>query len=227
MLRDLWEQDRAKKAVKKQEREALRQEGLLGSKARNERTDLHMKYQNIVIDAEQIKEEIRTFMCSERTAIALPPMSSHMRASLHRLAKALSLKSKSQGHGDDRFPILMKTAYTHSYDAEDIEDIDALLQQRKYFPRGAFSSGRSFNSSGKGPKAKKSGSGKGGGISGAGYADGEVVGAGAPEIGAENKGRALLEKMGWTVGMGIGAINNKGGLEAVQQVVKNTKAGLG
>ena len=31
--------------------------------------------------------------------------------------------------------------------------------------------------------------------------EGAVVGASAPEIGAENKGRAMLEKMGWSSGM--------------------------
>ena len=57
--------------------------------------------------------------------------------------------------------------------------------------------------------------------------DGEVVGASAPEIGADNRGRAILEKMGWTSGMGIGKVGNKGSTEVIKHVVKNTKAGLG
>ena len=64
-------------------------------------------------------------------------------------------------------------------------------------------------------------------MSGATYRDGETVAASAPELGADNRGRALLEKMGWTAGMGIGAIGNKGGLEPIRHVVKTTKAGLG
>jgi hypothetical protein len=58
------------------------------------------------------------------------------------------------------------------------------------------------------------------------YVDGDVVGASAPEIGAENKGRAMLEKMGWSTGTALGALN-KGILQPVTHVVKNTKAGLG
>ena len=57
--------------------------------------------------------------------------------------------------------------------------------------------------------------------------DGEVVGAAAPEIGAENRGRAMLEKMGWSTGMGLGANNNRGIVEPVSQIIKRSKAGLG
>lgn len=64
-------------------------------------------------------------------------------------------------------------------------------------------------------------------MSGATYMNGEVVGASAPEIGSENKGRAMLERMGWSSGMGIGAIGNKGGIDVIKHVVKTTKAGLG
>jgi hypothetical protein len=57
--------------------------------------------------------------------------------------------------------------------------------------------------------------------------EGDIVGGSAPEIGAENKGRAMLEKMGWSTGTALGAINNKGILLPVAHVVKNSKAGLG
>jgi hypothetical protein len=68
---------------------------------------------------------------------------------------------------------------------------------------------------------------RGGGMAAASYRDGDVVGAAAPEIGAGNKGRAMLEKMGWSSGTALGALNNKGILQPVAHVVKNTKAGLG
>jgi len=57
--------------------------------------------------------------------------------------------------------------------------------------------------------------------------DGDIVGASAPEIGAENKGRAMLEKMGWITGTALGASNNKGILQPVVHVVKRSRAGLG
>jgi len=59
------------------------------------------------------------------------------------------------------------------------------------------------------------------------YREGEIVAGSVPELGQENKGRAMLEKMGWTKGMGLGTLDNKGILEPVKQVVKRSKAGLG
>lgn len=71
-------------------------------------------------------------------------------------------------------------------------------------------------------------SGRGGFANGAvSYRDGDIVGGSAPELGSENKGRAMLEKMGWSTGTALGAVNNKGILEPVSHVVKTTKAGLG
>ena len=70
---------------------------------------------------------------------------------------------------------------------------------------------------------------RGGGFNNAAvsYRDGEIVGAAAPELGQENKGRAMLEKMGWSTGTALGALNNKGIMQPLAHVVKTTKAGLG
>jgi hypothetical protein len=220
-LQQSWDNDRSKKAVRKREREEMRQDGLLGSKAANGRADLHTRYQNSGMDADQIRAEIRSFMAQEIEALALAPMTAEMRASVHRLAKALNLKSHSQGKDDGRFPILTKTPDTHHYTIDSVCEIDALLNQRKFFGRNTDS----FKTS-KLPRGGRK-SGGGGVLAGASYMDGEVVGASAPEIGADNRGRAMLEKMGWSSGMGIGKVGNKGSTEVIKHVVKNTKAGLG
>ncbi|KAF2835839.1 hypothetical protein M501DRAFT_997513 [Patellaria atrata CBS 101060] len=59
------------------------------------------------------------------------------------------------------------------------------------------------------------------------YRDGDIVAAGVPELGAENRGRALLEKMGWSSGTALGAEHNKGPVDPIIHVVKNSRAGLG
>jgi hypothetical protein len=59
------------------------------------------------------------------------------------------------------------------------------------------------------------------------YRDGEIVGAAAPELGAENRGRNMLEKMGWSKGTALGTTDNKGILLPVSQTMKRNKAGLG
>jgi hypothetical protein len=223
-LQQSWDNDRSKKAARKREREEIRQAGLLGSKAANGRVDLHTKYQNSGMDADQIRAEIRSFMMQEIEALALAPMAADMRASVHRLARALNLKSHSQGKADGRFPILTKTPDTHHYTIDSVCEIDALLNQRRFFGRNTGSFKTSKLPRG-GPKTRRSGG--GGVLAGASYMDGEVVGASAPEIGADNRGRAMLEKMGWSSGMGIGKVGNKGSTEVIKHVVKNTKAGLG
>lgn len=55
--------------------------------------------------------------------------------------------------------------------------------------------------------------------------EGAIVGGQAKPLGAENKGRAMMEKMGWSSGTGLG--KQMGGiLEPITHVVKNTKTGL-
>ena len=224
-IQQAWENDRAKKSARKREREEMRQAGLLGSKAANGRVDLMNKYGDSGMDADQIRAEIRSFMVSDQQSMALASMEAHMRASVHRLAKSLTLKSHSQGAGQGRFPILTKTPHTPYYNIETIWEVDALMNQRKFFPKIASSFKVKKDKPMKGARGRKSGG--GGVLAGASYMDGDVVGASAPEIASDNRGRAMLEKMGWSSGMGIGKDGNKGSIEVVKHVVKNTKAGLG
>jgi len=96
-----------------------------------------------------------------------------------------------------------------------------LLNQRRFLPRLDKGSKRGLG--------RRRTAGRGGGASGAAvsYRDGEIVGATAPELGTDNKGRAMLEKMGWSTGTALGALNNKGIMLPVVHIVKTTKAGLG
>ena len=143
------------------------------------------------------------------------------RKTIHELASIFALKSKSIGTGKSRFPVLIKTSRT--VDVEE-EDVLGMLNQRRFFPRRdrqiskGFTRAKGFN--------KKCGTGRGGSGPVVSYRDGEVVGAAAPELGSENRGRAMLEKMGWSTGTALGALNNKGIMQPVLHVVKTTKAGL-
>jgi hypothetical protein len=144
-------------------------------------------------------------------------MDKHSRKILHELANKLNIKSSSTGNGDQRRATLTRTKRTPPYFEQQFEMVVARIG-RKYFPRMDI----------KGSRAQISlKSGGRGGHSAVGYREGEVVGASAPELGEDNKGRAMLEKMGWSSGMGLGSMDNKGILQPVAQVVKRTKAGLG
>ncbi|OAL31177.1 hypothetical protein AYO22_01210 [Fonsecaea multimorphosa] len=213
-LRSTWNKDREKKASRKREKLLEREAALLEASERNHPV--------------AIKAEIRQFLIEEVTTLKLAPMDSATRASVHRLAKSLKLQSKSEGkdgHGIGRYPVLTKGPHTPRFTIDTVWEIDALMSQRKFFPRQRMSAYKSRPTATAGSARARRGG--GGAASGATYMNGDVVGASAPEIGADNKGRRLLEKMGWTEGVGLGAVGNKGSLEAIKHVVKTTRAGLG
>ncbi|KAL2824723.1 hypothetical protein BDW59DRAFT_81477 [Aspergillus cavernicola] len=213
-LASAWNNDRLKKKSKKREREELRAQGLLGRRKND--PDLKTKYAD-GIGIEDLKSEIRLFLLSPKNSLSLPPMTKHRRMLIHDMAHALRLTSQSRGKGSSRFPVLSKTSRTLKYTQRTIPQIDRVLLRERFSPRALKAWD---NTRGQGAKGKRNH----GNVS---YMDGDVVGASAPEIGAGNKGRAMLEKMGWSTGTALGATHNKGILLPVPHVVKNSKAGLG
>ncbi|KAL4875532.1 hypothetical protein BJY04DRAFT_211280 [Aspergillus karnatakaensis] len=213
-LINAWTNDRLKKKSKKKEREELRAQGLLGRRKND--PNLKEKYSD-GLSFEELKTEICSFLLSSKNSLSLPPMTKHRRMLIHDMAHALCLTSQSRGKGSSRFPILSKTLRTVKYTHKTISQIDRVFTKERFSPRALKPWGKSGNRT---AKAKR-------GHGNVSYMDGDVVGASAPEIGLENKGRAMLEKMGWSTGTALGAINNKGILLPVAHVVKNSKAGLG
>jgi hypothetical protein len=151
--------------------------------------------------------------------LALPPMGKADRKLIHEIANAFHLKSKSVGDGNDRRPVLTKTKKTTTYVAQEFAKVEARLT-RRYLPRGDVGEQRGSAA----PKRATRGGGFYGAVS---YQDGDIVGGSAPELAADNRGRTMLEKMGWSKGTALGALNNKGIMQPVTHIVKTTKAGLG
>lgn len=211
-LESAWQNDRNKKKERKLEREELRAQGLLGSKSVNNRYG-----EGLTIW--QIGKEFQTFLGSDEMEKAFPPMDKKRRKMIHEIAAVFNCKTKSVGAGSNRFTRLVKTRKTTPY-MEHLFVARARKINMGFFPRSDV-----------GAKGKQTSrlSGRGGASNSAGvrYQDGDIVGGTAPEIGAENKGRAMLEKMGWSSGMALGALDNKGILQPIAHVVKNTKTGLG
>ncbi|RKF62468.1 putative r3h and g-patch domain-containing protein [Erysiphe neolycopersici] len=206
--------NRFKKQEKKKEREILRNLGLLGNKSGKQ--DLRIKYKS-GMDFNQLKGEIKKFLMDGSSTLILPPMKKADRQVVHEIANMLKLKSQSNGVGAGRFPILYRTSRTTRY-ADDVFHSVEVEFSHGFFPRK--------NKKGKG-FLKINGSQNSGAKRGAvSYQDGEIVGGSAPEIAADNKGRTMLEKMGWSSGTALGAINNKGILQPLPHVVKKTKKGL-
>ena len=214
-MRSTWENDREKKRLKKAERAELRAQGLLG-RGKKGKADLKEKYAEGMM-FRQLRDEIKGFLMSTENSLPLPPMDKNYRKIVHEICLATGLKSQSRGSGKNRSPVIYKTARPVDFD----DSIFAQLEKQiglGFFPRLDRRSG------GKGVKAAKGGF---GGVKAVSYQDGDVVGAAAPEIAAGNKGRAMLEKMGWSVGQRLGTADNKGILLPIAHIVKTSKAGLG
>jgi hypothetical protein len=213
---DAWRKDRMKKAQKKIEREQLRRDGLLGSSGRKGKTDLNAKYP-LGMTLVEVHHELREFLQNEELfERSFPPMGNLERKSLHEVALALNLNSRSQGGGKNRFPIVYKTSRTPGYSEDMFETVMS-------------ASGRGFLTRAKAKKIAK-GKGKSGGGSSKGnpmhVANGQIVGAGAAEIGHESMGHRLMMKMGWSKGQGLGK-EGEGMKNPVEQKVRLGTAGLG
>lgn len=149
-----------------------------------------------------------------------PPMDKEARKTLHHMAVKLKIKSQSTGKGDQRRPVLYRTKHTTRYTTirEATNHVErASTTKRQYFHRLDK----------KGPATPRASGAKRSGHKAVTYREGEIVGASAPQLGQENKGHAMLEKMGWSRGMALGTLENKGILEPIAQIVKQSKAGLG
>ncbi|KAK3677135.1 squalene synthetase-like protein [Recurvomyces mirabilis] len=232
-----WENDREKKRLKKVEREELRQQGLLGSSGRKGKADLGMKYlQGMTM--KQVLEELRIFLQDDgQKSRPFPPMDKKDRKTLHEVAGALNLKSKSVGTGTQRFPVLYKTSWTAEYSDFHFEKI--MVSAQRGFLKNSLHKGRNKGSGagrasgggGGGGSARKpggGGAGRGGDFDKAAVSlrNGEVVGANAKELGKENFGHKLMEKMGWSAGMALGK-EGEGMRVPVAQVMRTGRAGLG
>ena len=219
-----WSNDREKKRIKKAEREELRREGLLGAGvAKKGKADLSQKYlQGMTVT--QIHDEIRVFLQDPtKTTRAFPPMDKHDRKSLHEIASVLNLKSKSVGAGKNRAPILYKTNRTAEYTDATFNRITTAAN-KGFLKNSAFKGKKP--KSGAVPKMQRGGKGRGADTSSTGLKHGDVVGGGAKEIGRENFGHRLMEKMGWQTGTALGK-DGSGMLTPVEQIMRTGRSGLG
>lgn len=144
-------------------------------------------------------------------------MDKHARKMIHDLANKFNIKSKSIGNADTRRPTLYRTKRTQQYSAASFDQAVNRMN-RRYFPRLDARRGQGA------PRTVGFGRTS---MAAATVQDGEIVGATAPELGIENRGRTMLEKMGWSKGTALGATDNKGILQPVSHAMKRSKAGLG
>ncbi|PHH68817.1 hypothetical protein CDD80_7213 [Ophiocordyceps camponoti-rufipedis] len=206
-LRASWNKDRLKKKHRKKQREEFRSMGLLGRHSKQ--NDLWVKYPH-GMDSVQITEEVKTFLQKTQETITFPPLDLRYRKFIHELANQFGVKSKSVGGTDQRRPILSRTSKTLPYVESRFEQALVRLRRREFthIKRTQVSNPMLQN------------------LASTSYQDGEIVGATAPALGVENRGRVMLERMGWCNGTALGAPNNKGILQPVTHTMRRNKAGL-
>jgi len=165
----------------------------------------------------QVDQEIHDFLMKDCPSLVLPPMDSVARKAIHNAAYALNLKSKSRGSGENRFPTLFKTRDTDVYIGNSGLIMQRLAEskEKSFFPTRGGRTVKEVRKLGRVSVIS----------AGMKHRDGYEVGGHAPEIGLDNKGRRMLEKMGYKAGMGLGA-EGKGMVTPIIAVVKTGRAGL-
>ncbi|KAK7436842.1 squalene synthetase-like protein, partial [Stygiomarasmius scandens] len=224
-LAALWEQDRKKKAIRKQERElrkleaaadplAKKKGGKKGQKAMLAAAKLDPTITvlpNRIIDMTTLVQQIRRFLddLDGPQSMTLPPCNKSTRKLVHELANAFSLKSISKGRGDARYTTLTKTTMS-----------GIRINEKKVGRIVRRGGGQYF-----GGEGDWEGGGRKGKAKMARHKEGDEVGKAAPKIDEGNVGFRMLASMGWSEGDRIGL---SGGLrDPLTAVIKHTKLGLG
>ncbi|KAI1087758.1 hypothetical protein F5B19DRAFT_474416 [Rostrohypoxylon terebratum] len=221
-MKTTWQKDRLKKAEKKKAREELRSRGLLGKKKANP-DDLRVKYLG-GMSLDDLANELETFLLSSQEQLILPPFDKGTRKTIHIIANRFRIKSQSAGKGQDRCPVLYRSKATLPFDQDTFDRTFGRIKQT-WFPR--IDADETIVNESRLLKRSEARNGKSRFKNSLTYRDGDIVGQHAAELGAENRGRAMLEKMGWSKGMALGTGENQGIMVPITHVVKKTKAGLG
>jgi G-patch domain/R3H domain len=217
-----WQRSREAKRLKRREREQLHQKGLLkGPKGDigHHHIDLRREYLE-KMHINEIVAEFQKFLLSPfAQQMIFPPMDNHGRWTIKELAKAFKVSAVSQeGRGTQKHVVITKNASSNLSNVDSVV-VSKIQNRRRMFPRADLSKAVAKGKESAIRKSRQSGGTKH-------HREGDVVGGEASEIGIDNVGRQLLEKMGWKAGMGLGT-TTIGILEPISAIVKRTKWGLG
>ncbi|CCF56227.1 hypothetical protein KAFR_0A07930 [Kazachstania africana CBS 2517] len=199
----------------------------LGNKANKRRTkedfideenrnsnDLFKKYP-LGLHVHNIKDEFEAFIMGTRDRLIFPPLDPHGNKTVTKFSKYYNMKSSKAGKANHTHIVIDKVKKTKTK-TPNYNLIYQLLKQRPVFMRIDVQKIREefVRTERVAVKSRYH------------VKEGEVVGENAPEIGQDNIGRRMLEKLGWNSGEGLGAHGNKGISEPVFARVKKNKSGL-
>lgn len=220
-----WVNSRAAKRAKREQRQAQRKQGMLTKEFKSSGiTPLHAKYP-ILMTVEEAKKEIEAFINAPNKPMVLdfPPMGAEFRTVLKKLSACYHLKPDIHGVQKSKHVSMLRTARTSANNDNYICKFHNKFPKKfKLVCRNAKYSTEQHLYETKHQK------GKGGRLSAARVhnREGEIVGHEAPAIDDSNIGRLLLQKMGWTMGEGLG-VESRGISEPIVAKVKISKRGIG
>lgn len=212
-LQDKLQKRTLQKAKKRRTKEDFISEENMTSK------DLLKKYP-YGLHVQNIKDELELFLKDASDSLSFPPLDPHGNKTVSKFANHYNMKAKKSGRGNKQHIIIQKTKKTR-WGTPNYNLISQLLKQRPIFMRVDVARTSEVQIGGRVIRERVTAK------ASFNVREGELVGEDAPEIGKENIGRRLLEKLGWSSGEGLGAHGNKGISEPVLAVVKKNKKGLG
>lgn len=207
-------QRQSRKLKKMRKKEKLHEEAV----AKN---DLSIKY-DYMLHIKEIKEEFESLLHdASRELMSFPPLDGHGNKTLSKLAKLYNMKCiRCGGNGLLMYMKIAKVRKTFHY-LPDYNQISYIMRQRPVFKRSDVKTRPKEEIQDTDGKKSRHGP-----KNDAYVKEGDIVGGQAPEIGANNIGRQLLERLGWVKGEGLGAHGNKGISEPLLATVKKSKTGL-
>ncbi|KAG0669746.1 squalene synthetase-like protein [Maudiozyma exigua] len=162
-----------------------------------------------------IRDEFDEFYSNNRDRLIFPPLDPHANKTLMKFAKHYNMKPSKAGKGIHTHTMIEKTRKTKR-SMPNYGLIAQLVRQRPVFMRIDVKRVQEDFVKTERIKIKSKFN----------VTEGEIVGEDAPEIGSDNIGRRMLEKLGWSSGEGLGAVTNKGINKPLFARVKKGKAGL-
>ena len=165
---------------------------------------------------QNIKDEFESFLSRNNDRLTFPPLDPHGNKTVMKIAKHYNMKSSKIGKANHTSVVVEKIKKT-KWSSPNYSLIDQLMRQRPVFMRIDIRRPREEQAAFERTKT----------IRGKFHVkEGEIVGQNAPEIGNENIGRRMLEKLGWKSGEGLGIQGNKGISEPIFAKIKKNRSGL-
>lgn len=167
----------------------------------------------------QFNRDLKLFLKDEGDCFETAPETPEIRRYIHLIGNLYQLKTYSVGRGDSKRIVLEKTE--RSGLLVNTRQLDKLIEQGNKaikWNNGELSGSKYSNKSKKCPFDKKD-------KVSAKPTEGSIVGANSAPIREDNVGNQMLQKMGWSPGMGLGR-ESSGPISHVKAVVKTKRTGL-